>query len=872
MPEATRRCRARRARARTSSRLSRRQLAGVVELVVVHQVAESLDRAVHLLRDRLAPARAGSRPGTNRVTMAPSAQIPSDVFISASLIEFDLVATFPQKPEFRRDILTGEWVAINGSRRRGRTCPSTDCPFCVGGLEAPDPYDVRWFTEPLAGVRARRPGRLARRPSDRVARRAARPRSCSSRPTTTRRSRRSAPSRCARSSTSGPSAPRRCSRAPRSSTCSCSRTAAPRSARRSTIRTARSTATRSCRPRPREEAAVLATGRARSARGRTEPRGASSTRTGLGGSVPFASGCPYGMRIAPAAARRVAARARRRAARRARRAARRRARPLRPALRRCRFPYLLWFHQRRRRDRWHVTHVAPPLRAAGTMRYVASGEVGSGTLSNPVVPEAAAEALREPDAAVPRARPRQPDRRPHRLQRRLRAAARDRPRRDVRAEPRDDGRIRARAPTVGHGRRRRSPPTAPTTRRRSSPEWGRYVAGVVRVARRARPRAGRRRRRRRVAIPAGAGLSSSAALEVAVALALCDAAGFCAAAARARARRQRRRARRHGRAVRDHGPDGVDRRPRATTRCCSTAAALEIEYVPMPDGRRRARRPLGQPRALDGSAYAERRAACEAVAARLGIPALRDATLGAGRRRAARAARRLRERARARGRRRAARRRPRRRSAGCSRRATRACATTSRSRRRSSTASSTPLERAGALGARLTGAGFGGCVVALSRPRQTNNVVVGASGRLPRGHRPRADGVRLPRRRGSGEAVRRARAAAERARRGRHRPDARGGRADRAGRLRPRRLRARGADPLHLRQHRPLLREGAAAASGPDLPAAPASAARPGQPGQGGDVPLPPRRGLPLRLGRADGGARPRRRPASTTTCGTRSA
>ena len=35
----------------------------------------------------------------------------------------------------------------------------------------------------------------------------------------------------------------------------------------------------------------------------------------------------------------------------------------------------------------------------------------------------------------------------------------------------------------------------------------------------------------------------------------------------------------------------------------------------------------GVPRALEGSAYAERRAACEAVAARLGLPALRDATL-----------------------------------------------------------------------------------------------------------------------------------------------------------------------------------------------------------------------------------------------------
>jgi UDPglucose--hexose-1-phosphate uridylyltransferase len=63
-----------------------------------------------------------------------------------------------------------------------------------------------------------------------------------------------------------------------------------------------------------------------------------------------------------------------------------------------RFPYLLWFHQAPASggDEWHLhAHVAPPLRAPGVARFVASGEVGSGTLSNPVVPEAAAHALRD---------------------------------------------------------------------------------------------------------------------------------------------------------------------------------------------------------------------------------------------------------------------------------------------------------------------------------------------------------------------------------------------------------------------------------------------------------------------------------------------
>ncbi len=55
------------------------------------------------------------------------------------------------------------------------------------------------------------------------------------------------------------------------------------------------------------------------------------------------------------------------------------------------FPYMLWIHQG-----VHVhVHLAPPLRRATTMRYVAAGELGSGTLFNPVVPEAAAAALRE---------------------------------------------------------------------------------------------------------------------------------------------------------------------------------------------------------------------------------------------------------------------------------------------------------------------------------------------------------------------------------------------------------------------------------------------------------------------------------------------
>jgi galactose-1-phosphate uridylyltransferase len=51
---------------------------------------------------------------------------------------------------------------------------------------------------------------------------------------------------------------------------------------------------------------------------------------------------------------------------------------------------MLWVHPG---VHLHV-HIAPPRRSAETLRYVAAGEVGSGTLMNPVVPEAAAAGLR----------------------------------------------------------------------------------------------------------------------------------------------------------------------------------------------------------------------------------------------------------------------------------------------------------------------------------------------------------------------------------------------------------------------------------------------------------------------------------------------
>lgn len=48
--------------------------------------------------------------------------------------------------EERVDRLTGAVVTVNASRQDRPNLPTTGCPFCVGGLEAPDPYDVRAFT------------------------------------------------------------------------------------------------------------------------------------------------------------------------------------------------------------------------------------------------------------------------------------------------------------------------------------------------------------------------------------------------------------------------------------------------------------------------------------------------------------------------------------------------------------------------------------------------------------------------------------------------------------------------------------------------------------------------------------------------------
>ena len=47
--------------------------------------------------------------------------------------------------EVRVDPVLGTVVHVVGARQERPNLPSSGCPFCVGGLEAPEPYRVRWF-------------------------------------------------------------------------------------------------------------------------------------------------------------------------------------------------------------------------------------------------------------------------------------------------------------------------------------------------------------------------------------------------------------------------------------------------------------------------------------------------------------------------------------------------------------------------------------------------------------------------------------------------------------------------------------------------------------------------------------------------------
>jgi galactokinase len=243
------------------------------------------------------------------------------------------------------------------------------------------------------------------------------------------------------------------------------------------------------------------------------------------------------------------------------------------------------------------------------------------------------------------------------------------------------------------------------------PPWGRYVAGVLRsLAERGRDAVGFTGEIAS-SVPTGSGLSSSAAFEVSLALALSDAAGLelpphelalaCQAADHAMGVPS---------GIMDQLTSVAGRRGAALLIDCRS---LEARPIAMPEELATVVVHTGMPRALAGSEYAERRRACEAVARRLGVPALRDATPAqvADEPRARHV---VSENARV--------------LAAADALAAGDAETLGRLLRESHASLrddfevSTPeldalveaLEGAGALGARLTGAGFGGCAVALA--------------------------------------------------------------------------------------------------------------------------------------------------------------
>ncbi len=159
------------------------------------------------------------------------------------------------------------------------------------------------------------------------------------------------------------------------------------------------------------------------------------------------------------------------------------------------------------------------------------------------------------------------------------------------------------------------------------PRWGGFVAGAVRTVggRGGAPLPGLDLDVTST-VPSGSGLSSSSALAVALTMALAGAAGVALApddVARSALDAE----------VQATGVPGGLMDQLASVHGVADHAllidcrTLEVEPIPLPRELAVLVVHSGLPRTLAGSAYAERRAATVAAAARLGLPTLRDATL-----------------------------------------------------------------------------------------------------------------------------------------------------------------------------------------------------------------------------------------------------
>jgi galactokinase len=228
-------------------------------------------------------------------------------------------------------------------------------------------------------------------------------------------------------------------------------------------------------------------------------------------------------------------------------------------------------------------------------------------------------------------------------------------------------------------------------------------------------------------VPMGSGLSSSAALSVALAWA------FTIAEGTERDPRELAQACRAAETAATGVPVGIMDQlasvaGRAGCALLIDCRTLDVDHIPLPASLGIVAVHSGLPRSLAATAYAERRAACEQAARALGIAALRDATLDqvaddprarhvvSENARVLAAAEALRTG-----------------DLAALAEAVRSSHASLRDDYEVSTpeldALVTALEGAGALGARLTGAGFGGCVVALTpngREREIGERAAGA--------------------------------------------------------------------------------------------------------------------------------------------------
>lgn len=256
--------------------------------------------------------------------------------------------------------------------------------------------------------------------------------------------------------------------------------------------------------------------------------------------------------------------------------------------------------------------------------------------------------------------------------------------------------------------------------------WGRYAAGVVgTLAERGRPPVGMDAVISST-IPLGAGLSSSAALEVAVGLALCDVAEFELPQLELAIACQ------EAEQVATGVPCGIMDQLASLAGQNNHALlidcrSLELEAIPLPPRLAVLILHTGISRGLVDSEYAERRRACESIAALLGLSTLRDATpqqvadeprarhVVSENLRVLKAAEALRQ--------------------GNIAALGPLLNESHRSLRVDFDVSTPELDAmaealidAGAMGARLTGAGFGGCVVALSGRDEAERIVDAAAG------------------------------------------------------------------------------------------------------------------------------------------------